>query len=186
MANYKQESGLSIYLCICINAPEGCQLSIYLFPTNRFIGAERPFELRVMSNHPRRAVLYSTCRSGTRATTHADGWFHEWIHTLEYGPQWWERPCASHPGHDGLRHYTLVRIRVPSRRAQPPVLQPKAELERRILEDAIRARGVVCVIFVVRSPTPRLPRGRDPWLLRGPGHYATSRSSLGHYSHGSL
>jgi hypothetical protein len=34
-------------------------------------------------------------------------WFHEWIHTLEYGPQWWERPCASHPGH-GLRHYTLV------------------------------------------------------------------------------
>ena len=57
MANYKQESGLSIYLCICINAPEGCQLSIYLFPTNRFIGAERPFELRVMSNHPRGAVL---------------------------------------------------------------------------------------------------------------------------------
>ena len=33
--------------------------------------------------------------------------FHEWIHTLEDGPQWWERPCASHPGH-GLRHYTLV------------------------------------------------------------------------------
>ena len=30
---------------------------------------------------------------------------------------------------------------------------------RRILEDAIRARGVVCVIFVVRSPAPRLPRG---------------------------
>jgi hypothetical protein len=29
----------------------------------------------------------------------------------------------------------------------------------RILEDAIRAREVVCVIFVVRSPTPRLPRG---------------------------
>ena len=89
-----QESGLSTYLFICINAPEGCQLSIYLFPTNRFIGAERPFELRVMSNHPRRAVLYSTCRSGTRATTHAYGWFHEWIHTLEYGPQWWERPHA--------------------------------------------------------------------------------------------
>jgi len=36
------------------------------------------------------------------------------------------------PPRHGLRHYTLVRIRrfrVPSRRAQPPVLQPKAELE---------------------------------------------------------
>ena len=21
-------------------------------------------------------------------------WFHEWIHTLEYGPHWWEHPDA--------------------------------------------------------------------------------------------
>jgi hypothetical protein len=36
-------------------------------------------------------------------------WFHEWFHTLEYGPQWWERPCASHPGHARI-HSELNKI----------------------------------------------------------------------------
>ena len=48
-----------------------------------------------------RLVLVKHDIPGSRVTPHADGWFHEWIHTLEYGPQGWERPCASHPGHTG-------------------------------------------------------------------------------------
>jgi hypothetical protein len=56
--------------------------------------------------------------------------------------------------HTGLNQ--TIQSTKPSGATSSPTAQGGA---RRILEDAIRARGVVCVIFVVRSPTPRLPRG---------------------------
>ena len=56
--------------------------------------------------------------------------------------------------------HTSLNRRIQSTEPSGATSSPSAQgRARRILEDAIRARGVVCVIFVVRSPAPRLPRG---------------------------
>jgi hypothetical protein len=56
--------------------------------------------------------------------------------------------------HTGLNRG--IQSTEPSGATSSPSAQGRA---RRILEDAIRAGGLVCVVFVVRSPAPRLPRG---------------------------
>ena len=56
--------------------------------------------------------------------------------------------------------HTSLNRRIQSTEPSGATSSPSAQgRARRILEDAIRARGVVCVVFVVRSPAPRLPRG---------------------------
>ena len=56
--------------------------------------------------------------------------------------------------------HTSLNQRIQSTEPSGATSSPSAQgRTRRILEDAIRAGGVVCVIFVVRSPAPRSPRG---------------------------
>jgi hypothetical protein len=56
--------------------------------------------------------------------------------------------------------HTSLNQRIQSTEPSGATSSPSAQgRARRVLEDAIRAGGVVCVIFVVRSPAPRLPRG---------------------------
>jgi hypothetical protein len=56
--------------------------------------------------------------------------------------------------------YTGLNQMIQSTKPSSATSSPSAQGgTRRILEDTIRARGVACVIFVVRSPTPRLLRG---------------------------
>ena len=57
--------------------------------------------------------------------------------------------------------HTSLNQRIQSTEPSGATSSPSAQgRARRILEDAIQARGVeVCVVFVVRSPAPRLPRG---------------------------